>query len=265
MTLLLSTVEMAKFVARGYLRYDAMLGPDACAGLMDEVSNGRHLEGCRYGMRLSDVWPRAEALRVIFSAPQMQGVLVSLLGHDPIYDHHYPHVTEPGQHYGDSLRQDAIYDTRQFAFDVQISIFPQNTTREMGGTLVVPGSHLRRVNGGDIARYQHIVGQEQIVCPAGTVIYWHNNLWHSGRTNQSDSRRMMFKVRLQPRVRQYRTWDTSDIDDPEVFRVLGDVERWHGVDGRMEVMNRLALFRYLSGQDPGPSAPHFGHYLDRRG
>jgi hypothetical protein len=264
MSTLLTSREVASFVARGFLRFDALLSPTACEGLIADVDSGRHWIGCRYGMPLSEVWPEAAALRGVLAEPRMLGIVTSLLGPNPIYDHHYPHITLPGQHAGENLHQDAIYDPREFAFDIQMSIFPQETTVEMGGTLIVPGSHLRRVNEADIRRYQHILGQEQLVCPAGTVVVWHNNLWHSARTNRSSARRMMFKLRLQPRDRQYRTWDHADLGDPEIYRILSQNEPWHGVDGRMEIMNRLALFRYLSGEGPGVSSPHFGHYLDRR-
>lgn len=261
---LLSTKEVASFVARGFLRYDGLLTRDTCSSLLDEVASGVHESGCIYGMPLSAAWPKAPGIRRIFVLPEMRRVISGLLGDDPIYDHHFPHVSAAGRRHSDDLHQDAVYDTRRFAFDLQISIFPEATTREMGGTLILPGSHLRRVNERDIMRYQHVTGQEQIVCPAGTVVFWHHNLWHSARSNLSKSPRMMFKIRLQPRARQYQTWDLSDLDDPEVFRILGNAEPWHGVDGRIEIMNRLALFRYLSGKAPGPNAPHFGHYLDRK-
>lgn len=262
MTALLTSKDVARFVARGFLRYEALLGPELCQGLLDDIRTGQHSEGCEYGLRLSEAWPAAPSVRAIFAEPRMQAVITSLLGDDPIYDHHFPHISEPGERRSDDLHQDAIRDGRQFAFDLQISIFPQATTHEMGGTLIVPGSHLRRVNERDIGRYQHVAGQEQIVCPAGTVVFWHNNLWHSGRSNRSSFRRVMFKVRLRPRVRQHRSWDVSDLQDPEVYRILSENEPWHGVDGRIEIMNRLALFRYLSGDDPGPSAPHFAHYFN---
>jgi hypothetical protein len=261
---LLTSKQLASFVARGFLRFDGLLNADACAGLLRDVESGRDARGCRYGMPLSEAWPEAAAVRAIFSDDRVSGIVESLLGRDPIYDHHYPHVTNPGQRVGENLHQDAVYDPRRLAFDIQISIFPQETRPEMGGTLIVPGSHLRHVNEADIARYQHIVGEEQIVCPAGTVVVWHHNLWHSGRSNRSSERRTMFKVRLQPRERQFRTWDVSDLGDPEIEEILGRAERWHGVDGRIEVLNRFALFHALSGSALGPSAPHFAHYLERR-
>jgi len=264
MKTLLTSKELARFVARGFLRFDALLGAEACAALLEDVESGRHGRGCHYGSRLSEAWPEAAGIRAIFADERVRGIVESLLGRDPIYDHHCPHVTQPGQRSGENLHQDAVYDPRPFAFDLQLPIFPQETRPEMGGTLIVPGSHLRRVNEGDIVRYQHILGEEQIVCSAGTLIVWHHNLWHSGRSNRSTERRVMFKVRLQPRERQFRTWDLADLDDPEIDEILGRAEPWHGVDERIEALNRFALFRALSGRAPGASAPHYIHYLERR-
>lgn len=73
----------------------------------------------------------------------------------------------------------------------------------------------------------------------------------------------MFKVRLQPRARQFRTWDLSDLDSPEIGPILSHTEPWHGVDGRMETLQRLALWRALSGALPKGEIPHYGQYLDR--
>lgn len=63
----------------------------------------------------------------------------------------------------------------------------------MGKTLIVPGSQFHRVHEMEIGVYQNIVGMEQVSCNAGTVIVWHTNLWHSGRRNDSEKERYMFK------------------------------------------------------------------------
>jgi hypothetical protein len=261
MSALLSSRDVARFVARGFLRFDALLSREQCDALIAEVETGRHALGCHYGMPLAGAWSGSGPLHDIFAGERLHGVLTSLLGKDPVYDHHHPHITEPNQRVGDDLHQDAVTDPRPFSFDLQLSIFPRETTREMGGTLIVPGSHMRRVNERDIQRYQHIMGQEQIVCPAGTVVVLHHNLWHSARSNRSGERRLMFKLRLQPRKPAFRTWDTSDLDDPEIDQILGRPEPWHGVEGRAEIMNRYRLFHHLSGRVPGAEAPHFAHYL----
>lgn len=262
---LLSSVQVASFVSRGFLRFDELVSREDCEAILAEVNSGVHWQEASYGMPFARVWPQSSSLRRVFAAPALRGLIESLLGPDPIYDHHYPHRTRGGERRGDDLHQDAVHDRRRFAFDVQLALFPQDTPRETGGTLIVPGSHFRRVHEADIRRYQHISGQQQIVCKAGTVLALHHNLWHSGRSNLSKAgnERVLFKLRLQPRARQFQTWDVRDLDSPEIGPILSHTEPWHGVDGRMEVLNRLALWRALSGSLPKGELPHYGQYLDR--
>ncbi len=94
--------------------------------------------------------------------------------------------------------------------------YPQDVTLDMGGTLSVPGSHLRRTNESDTGRYQNLRGQTRLTCPAGTVVFLHHGIWHGGRRNDSDIVRYMFKIRFNPTVRQLRLWNTDDLHDPEV-------------------------------------------------
>ena len=76
---------------------------------------------------------------------------------------------------------------------------------------------------GPDCRYQHIVGQVQTVCEAGTLIVWHHNTWHRAQPNRSDRERVMFKVRLDPMVEQVRLWRADDVQERDLrarFRVL---------------------------------------------
>ena len=57
---------------------------------------------------------------------------------------------------------DSIIDLRPLAFDVQAFYFAHDTPKEMGPTLILPGSHLRKVNTESIGRYKNIVGQRQL-------------------------------------------------------------------------------------------------------
>ena len=52
--------------------------------------------------------------------------------------------------------------TRACIFDIQFFYFAHDTPREMGGTMILPGSHYRRVCESDIARYQNFL--EQAAC-----------------------------------------------------------------------------------------------------
>ena len=55
--------------------------------------------------------------------------------------------------------------------------------------MILPGSHLRRVNESDIARYQNFVGQMPTVCTAGTLLVCHHGLWHCGQPNLTQTAR----------------------------------------------------------------------------
>jgi hypothetical protein len=173
-------------------------------------------------------------------------------------------VREPNQGQAQGMHADSIIDTRT-AFDIQIMYFPHDIPLEMGGTLLVPGSHFRRINEMDIARYQNMLGQIAMVCPAGSVLVLHHGIWHCGRQNQTNRRRYMFKVRLNPQVRQYRLWNTDDLDEDyaqnqEIFAgksdsndiqsILSKREPWfEAASGRLEIINRIKLWRYLTGDD----------------
>src|SRR5262245_55840595 len=145
--------------------------------------------------------------------------------------------------------------------------FPHDVTREMGGTRFIPGTHLRKVSEAAIARYQNVLGQQHVVCPAGTLLFLHHGMWHGGGVNRSDRVRYMFKIRINPTVRQARLWDTSDLsaehrsqrpiffvkdapDPNDVHHILTKDEPWFEADtGRLEYINRIKLWRYLLGDE----------------
>jgi hypothetical protein len=143
--------------------------------------------------------------------------------------------------------------------------FPHDIPLEMGGTLLLPGSHYRRVNTQDIAAYQNMLGQIPMVCKAGSILVLHHGIWHCGRQNKTDRRRYMFKVRLNPTVRQLRLWNTDDLDESynahrEIFAGKGQVgdiqtilaqrEPWfEAASGRLEVVNRIKQWRFLTGDE----------------
>ena len=109
--------------------------------------------------------------------------------------------------------------------------------------MVLPGSHLRRINEAAIARYQNFVGQQAMACPAGSLLVCHHGIWHGGQPNLTDRARTMFKLRLVPRRPQQRTWDTTDLDDPAVARILKRDHGWYGHEVRLEIVNRIRLWR----------------------
>ena len=174
----------------------------------------------------------------------------SLVGPNPVIDHHAVHIRPPHGGEAQNMHGDAILDTRTDAFDVQLMYYPREVTLEQGGTLSVPGTHLRRINQTGIGRYQNLAGQTRLTCPAGTVVLLHHGIWHGGRRNDSDQPRYMFKIRFNPTVRQLRLWNTDDIDDPAVRQELSTTFGWtHANEGRLELVNRAKLWRYLTGDE----------------
>jgi hypothetical protein len=258
---LLDSAQVARFVAKGYLRFDAIVPADINEACMREIladelaatsgAPSALKAGNSVRLPLSRCFPEAQGVRSLLQLPAVRGVIESLVGPDPRYDHHAVHVRHPGEP-GQQLHADAIIDTR-LQFDIQLMYFPHDVPEDMGGTLIVPGSHLRRVNEHDISRYQNLAGQLTYFGPAGSILVLHHGIWHCGRRNERDAPRYMFKLRLNPAGEQVRCWDSRDLTDEgvrqRVLEVLRAKEPWYeAATGRLELVNRAVLWRYLSGQ-----------------
>jgi hypothetical protein len=253
---LLDSKQVASFVARGFLRFDEIVPRALCEEALAEIAASArpsHYQAKRGepasrwpGQPLDEVWPDSVGLAAIVRSPAVAGIIQSLVGPRPIYDHHYAHAIEPNQRWSQPWHADAIVDPRT-AFDIQLFFFFQDTPRAMGGTMILPGSHLRRVNESDIARYQNFVGQIPTVCNAGTLLVCHHGMWHCGQPNITPTRRVMLKLRLNPSVPQRLLWNTADLGDLAIPGILGSPEPWHGNEARLEVVNRIKLWRHLTG------------------
>lgn len=245
---LLSSVQVAHFVAYGSLRLDAVV-PDALnQQAVDVLKNG--IPATPYGTPLTEAFEPGSFAHTLVNLPKIKGAIYSLVGPDPTVDHHAVHIREPQGGEAQHLHGDAIIDVRTDAFDVQLMYYPQDVTLEMGGTLSVPGSHLRRTNESDTGRYQNLRGQTRLTCPAGTVVLLHHGIWHGGRRNDSDIERYMFKIRFNPTVKQRLLWNTDDLHDPGVAKELNTTFDWYEhATGRLEVYNRVRLWQELTGDD----------------
>jgi len=294
---LLSDQQMASFAARGFLRFDAAV-PDeinaqflAEAGEAPEATPERKLRAT-YGSLLAEsgipeiapgrplfqAYPQGSAVQRMLGLPLVRGAIRSLVGEDPVFDHHFLHVTFPpryheaggGENVSQHTHQDSTIDPR-LSFDVQIMYYPHAVTREMGGTRFVPGTHLRKVSEVALGRYQNIRGQQHMVCEAGTLLFLHHGLWHGGGVNLSDRTRTMFKIRLHASGSQQRQWEVGPPDDAQrpIFLVKGQrpadtvaailmtPEPWFEQDtGRLEFINRVKLWRYLT-DDPTYDADYW--------
>ena len=254
---LLNSKQMAEFAAIGFLCFDELVPVELNEAFLSELQEDRLPTGVDdsggmygpSGTPLSDVWHESSAFGRIIRLPRVQGAIESLVGPNPIYDHHAIHMVGAQHPHGQIWHADAIIDTRREAFDIQLFYYPHDTPREMGGTMFLPGSHFRYVCESDIARYHNFLDQQPVVCKAGTVIVGHMNLWHCAQPNRTDHKRTMCKLRLNPTVKQVRLWNTDDLDDPEVAQKLGQYVGWHGNENRIETVNRIRFWRYLTGDE----------------
>jgi hypothetical protein len=260
---LLSSKQMAQFVARGFLRFDELIPNDLNAAIMKDIDAGT-VKAQAAGTPLSQCYPPPSAVGEMLRLPEVAGMIESLVGPEPLFDHQAVHVREPNEDSAQALHGDSTIDIRMH-FDIQLMYFPHDVTADMGGTLILPGSHFRRINEMDIARYQNFLGQIQTVCKAGTLLIVHHGIWHCGRQNKSDRKRYMFKVRLNPAVRQLRLWNTDDMTGDEgkpqqifggaqkqddIQNILNAREPWfEDADGRIEIIKRIKLWRFLTGDE----------------
>ena len=287
--ILLSSAQMADFVADGFLAFEGLVPDGLNARMLAElpalaeeklaVLTGRAPAGSppTTGIPFDRLRP-GSAVAEILALPSVRGIIHSLVGPDARFDHDFVHHLPAGHPTAQHLHPDAIVDTPDPAFDVQLFYFPHEVAPGAGGTRYVPGTHLRRVPSASTARYQHVLGQRFAAVPAGTILVFHHGLWHAGSANPSDDDRWMYKLRLNPATPQIRLWDTSDLDQRQneptdhifastrpgtVAERLRRRHPWQGTDAhRYDQVRRIELWRYLTG-DADYDVDHYLTRLDR--
>ncbi len=245
--LLLSGSELARFAARGFLRFDGLVDHDLNQAFLSAFADGslpRH--GGYRGMPLAGAFPAGGPVDRLLALPRLCGIIASLVGPEPLYDHHAVHVVEAGCPRAQGWHADAAIDARAH-FDLQLLYFPHDTPRAMGGTMILPGSQLRRVHEFEVALYHNFVGQLPTACSAGTVLALHHGIWHCAQPNHAPTPRYMFKLRLQPTHRQLRLYDSRAGEEEAISAALTAPEPWMGTDQRLEIIQRIRLWRLLSG------------------
>jgi|TARA_R110002110_G_scaffold85249_2_gene221565 hypothetical protein len=266
---------MAEFVANGFLRFDAIVPPDINERAIAELgvlNAGRllpsdDLDAMRpphSGTSLDECYPEPSVIGEYLRLPQIRGIIESLVGRSPEFDHDWVHHIPAGGTFNQPLHVDATVDSLDQTFDIQMFWFCDDVAPGEGGTRFVPGSHLTRVRSSGLHRYQHIVGEQQVACAAGSVFVFHHGLWHAGQPNPGPDR-WMHKVRFNPTEPQVRLWNTDDFDELQspptdhffarmqsgsVAEILRSMPPWMGdTEYRNTQIQRSLLWRYLSGDD----------------
>ncbi len=129
---LLSSADVASFVARGFLRFDAAVPKSINDQFMKEAGRVRELKSGEKlwkaygealaknripevpaGTPLAEAYGPKSALGRLLALPLVRGALRSLLGADPIFDHHFLHVTFPPRFHEASDHENVSQHTHQ--------------------------------------------------------------------------------------------------------------------------------------------------------
>lgn len=239
---LLTAAQMARFVSDGFLLLDEIVPQQYNAAINEEQHQNENAG--------SHFWDQSEKLREAFELPQVKGALQSFVGASPVYDHSYLHIVKAQHLKSQNWHADSILDTRPLGFDIQAFYFSHDTPIEMGPTIVLPGSHLRRTNTTSIGRYKNIIGQKQLACKAGTIAIMHHGIWHAAMPNYSDRTRYVFKLRLRPGCEQRNLFNTDGYDSQEVRDIINHAyQPWQGDEARLEHVQRAKLWRHVVGNN----------------
>ena len=268
---LLTTDEVATFVAGGFLEFPGVVPDELNAAASDELRQIMATWGSAdrpfapaSGDAWVDIYPEPSAVGAVLRLPAVQRIVDSLVGPEAVFDHDFVHFKPAGDPTFQPLHADAVIDPNT-AFDIQLFYFPHEVHPGGGGTGFVPGTHLRRVNETQVGRYRHIRGERSWSGPAGSVLVFHHGLWHRGVGNPGAVDRLMYKIRLNPTRPQVRRWDTGDLADRQsapndhifatfdtgrIGMTLRHREPWMGEqDHRLELIARTELWRYLTGDE----------------
>ena len=248
----LSAEQAASFVADGFLWLDGIVPNEVNIAAYEEMTTG--VPPLETESAFDDLWLDSPGLGAMIRLPEVAGAVTSLLGGDVLFDYHAVHFVEPGAGFeaddlsfiGHKWHSDAYADLHPYErFQINLFYVPHDQPREMGGTMLLPGSHFRKVD--EAARYQNIRGQRPLVCAAGTVILAHHALWHCAQPNLTSHRRCLLKLVLLPSRDQFGILSGAESDSPEVREALARDHGWEGNELGLEWIHRIQLWRQLTG------------------
>ena len=113
----LTTRQMAEFVTNGFLRFDAVVPAEInrravveIEQLMRERFGPDGMQPPRTGTPLSACYPAPSAIGDYLRLPEVHGVIESLVGPDPRFDHDWTHHVPAGSTYDQPLHTEGVPD-----------------------------------------------------------------------------------------------------------------------------------------------------------
>ena len=246
---LLTARQMAQFAVDGFLEFGDVVPTDLNAAVHGDALRYPKDRGWDPNHR-REFWDFSAAVREVFDLPSVQGIVQSLVGPAPRHDHSYLHKVSPGRDEAQVWHVDfALAADHPRTFDILVCYFPHDAPAEMGPTMILPGSHMRRVNYDDVTRYKNFVGQRQLTGPGGRIAFLHESMWHCAQPNRTERWRFMFKIRYGPQVPQQGHFDTEgwDADEIEAFFNAAEYRHPWGDSSKIACEQWRSWWPYIAG------------------
>ena len=92
---------------------------------------------------------------------------------------------------------------------LQVFYYPEEATREMGPTEILPGSHVHRGYGGLLSRLRSVRDSILTVSPAGTIFVTVYSIWHRRSASTATGIRNNLKYNYWRTAEPCRDWNTD--------------------------------------------------------
>jgi ectoine hydroxylase-related dioxygenase (phytanoyl-CoA dioxygenase family) len=262
---LLTVEQMAQFVLDGYLEFDNLIPEELNQAVYEDqlksVSGSELKDEFRWHQvdNPNGFYEHSAAVREVHNLPAVKAIVQSLVGPKPRHNHSAMHVTPPHKQEsqqwhvdGGGRRKTRLKHDHPYHFDVLTAYFTHDVPYEMGPTLILPGSHMRHVLGGDVARYKNVVGQKRLEGKGGRIAFIHDAMWHCAQPNQTDKTRFMFKIQFRPSVPQQNLFNTEGWASQEIRNYFLRHRTKHSLTGEWSAQapDMIDWWHYLCGQEP---------------
>ena len=180
-------------------------------GVVDESTNRRTVEYVEKhdGMEPTEILSTEWFVDGVIKNPQAAGAIRALLGKGfglPILmSNHRVHTPQPAQEWhtdgGAKFGPQLDY--------LQVFYLPQECTREMGPTELLPGSHFLFSHRDAMKQIGRIRGSYYAAAPAGSIVITHYGIWHRRSESSVSSLRNNLKYNYWRRSAPTRDWLTD--------------------------------------------------------
>ena len=238
--------QMIDFCRNGYLKLDGVVPDDVNCRVVEYLD--KH-DSPQPDEILKEDWFVDAVIKHPYAAGAARSLLGKNFGFPPQIDNHRVHCPAPSLNW----HQDAESKTTLRLDYLQVFYYPEEVTREMGPTEIMPGSHLHRGYGGMLSRLRSLKQSVLTISPAGTIFLTVYSIWHRRSLSTSVGIRNQLNYNYFRTVKPCRDWDT----DPD-FNFSWPKEEYPRFNGRAAQM-----LAWLCGEDWQPrgglSWPCFTH------